>query len=349
MSQSTQHTSFFAVATRPVALWLVVVATMIFAMVVLGGVTRLTRSGLSIVEWNPVMGAIPPLSERQWQTEFAKYQLTPEYRQVNVGMSLDAFKRIYWVEWLHRLVGRLIGLVFFVPLVYFAVRRKIPTSLVPKLAGLFVLGGLQGALGWFMVKSGLVHDPHVSPYRLTAHLGVAVAIYAFVVWIALGLRRPHSVAIREPMLRGFGWFVTALIYVMILAGGLVAGTKAGFAFNTFPLMNGHLFPPGLYAMQPAWINVFENIATVQFDHRLIAYLLVLIVAAYWWMARSANLPASTRQVFHLLPIALLVQVALGISTLLLIVPVWLGALHQAGALAVLTVALRLNHDLRSDT
>ena len=322
---------------------------MIFAMVVLGGVTRLTRSGLSIVEWNPVMGVIPPLSQRQWQVEFEKYQLTPEYRQVNAGMSLDAFKRIYWVEWLHRLVGRLIGLVFLVPLVCFAVRRKIPTSLVPKLAGLFVLGGLQGALGWFMVKSGLVHDPHVSPYRLTAHLGVAVAIYACVVWIALGLRRPDPVAIRDATLRRFGWFVTALIYVMILAGGLVAGTKAGFAFNTFPLMNGHLVPPGLYAMQPAWINAFENIATVQFDHRLIAYLLVLVVAAYWWMARSVNLPASTRRVFHLLPIALLVQVALGISTLLLIVPVWLGALHQAGALAVLTVALRLNHDLRSGT
>lgn len=333
--------------TGAVASWLVVVAILIFSMVVLGGVTRLTRSGLSIVEWEPVTGVIPPLSERQWQAEFDRYQRTPEYQQVNVGMSLDAFKRIYWVEWLHRLLGRLIGLVFFVPLVYFAIRRQIPKPLVPKLIAIFVLGGLQGALGWYMVKSGLINVPHVSPYRLTAHLGLAVIIYAFVLWIAFGLRNAPSLMTDAPTLRRFGWFVTSLIYLMMLAGGLVAGTKAGFAFNTFPLMNGHFVPPGMFAMQPRWMNIFHNVATVQFDHRLLAYCLIIVVATYWWLARSVVLTANTRRTFHLLPIALIVQVGLGITTLLAVVPVWLGALHQAGALTVFTIAIRINHALRS--
>lgn len=333
-------------STRPVALWLVVVAFLIFAMVVLGGVTRLTRSGLSIVEWNPVVGIIPPLGDAQWQAEFEKYRLTPEYREVNTGMSLDAFRRIYWVEWAHRLLGRLIGIVFFLPLIYFAIRRRIPASLLPKLIAVFVLGAMQGALGWFMVKSGLVDVPHVSPYRLTAHLALAVAIYGIVLWIVLDMRRPVVATWRAPaVLRQAGWIITGLVYLMILAGGLVAGTKAGFAFNTFPSMNGRFLPPGMFALEPLWKNFFENIATVQFDHRLLAYLLVIVVAGYWWRARAMTLPEGVRRAFHMLLVVLLLQVGLGIATLLWIVPVWLGALHQAGALAVFTVAVYLSHHL----
>lgn len=334
-------------APRAVAFWLIAVAVLIFAMVVVGGVTRLTRAGLSIVEWNPVMGAIPPLSEAQWETEFEKYRRTPEYREVNAGMRIDAFKRIYYIEWTHRLLGRLIGLLFFLPLLYFALRRRLPRALLPKLVAIFVLGGLQGALGWFMVQSGLVDVPRVSPYRLTAHLGLAVAIYAFVVWIALDLldRRPAGEgAVR---LRRFGWTVTGLVFVMILAGGFVAGTRAGLVFNTFPLMLGNFVPPALYAMQPWWINHFENLATVQFTHRVLAYVLLIAVAGYWWWGRRSGLSSAARRGFDLLLAALLVQIGLGVATLLLIVPVWLGAAHQAGALLVLTAALYLNHALRS--
>jgi cytochrome c oxidase assembly protein subunit 15 len=327
-----------------IAVWLTLVAALVFAMVVVGGVTRLTRSGLSITEWNPVIGAIPPLSTEQWQTEFEKYQQTPEYRHVNSGMSLDSFKQIYLVEWAHRLLGRVIGFAVIVPLIYFAVRRQLSKPLVLKLFALFILGGLQGALGWFMVKSGLVDIPRVSPYRLTAHLALAVTLYAWLVWMVLDLK-PPLVRNDHPRARGYALIISGLVVLMILAGGFVAGTKAGFAFNTFPLMNGAFVPPGLFAMQPTWVNFFENVATVQFDHRMLAYVLLFSTATFWWWGRHANLALRTRRIMNWLLAALCVQVGLGIATLLLIVPVWLGALHQAGALAVFTIALRLNHDL----
>ena len=334
-----------APATRPVGLWLIAVAVLIFAMIVLGGVTRLTRSGLSIVEWNPVMGAIPPVSEQQWHAEFEKYRATPEYREVNRGMSLAAFKQIYYIEWAHRLLGRLIGLAFIVPLAWFALTRRLPRPVIPKLIGLFVLGGLQGALGWFMVQSGLVDVPRVSAYRLTAHLGLAVVIYGYMIWIALGLLRPNAPAEGTAGLRRFGWVVSALVFVMILAGGFVAGTRAGFVYNTFPLMYGELVPPGLYALEPWWVNHFENVATVQFTHRLLAYLLLAAVLLYWSASRRILLSLPVRRAFHLLLAALVAQTAIGIATLLLFVPTWLGALHQAGALVVLTLAIYLNRRL----
>lgn len=335
-----------ATSARPVALWLFAVAALIFAMVTVGGITRLTRSGLSIVEWNPVMGAIPPLTAQHWESEFAKYQQSPEYRQVNAGMSLEEFKRIYYVEWTHRLVGRLIGIVFFVPLVYFAVRRRIPRRVMPKLIAIFVLGGLQGGLGWFMVKSGLVDVPRVSPYRLTAHLGLAVAIYGLVLWLALDLLGARNAPGNRPIrLRRIGWVVTALVFLMILAGGFVAGTHAGYAFNTFPLMNGRVFPDGMLALEPWWTNFFENLPTVQFDHRLLAYVLVLAVLFFWSLALRANIPPALRRMVHLLLFVVLVQVSLGIATLLNVVPITLATLHQAGALLVFSVALSLNHAL----
>jgi heme a synthase len=330
---------------QTIVIWLLIVAAMVFAMVVVGGVTRLTRSGLSIVEWNPIMGAVPPLSETSWLAEFAKYQLTPEYQHVNSGMSLDAFKNIFYVEWAHRLLGRLIGLIVFIPLIYFVLRKKISRALLPKLTMILILGGLQGALGWFMVKSGLVDIPRVSPYRLTAHLCLAIAIYAYTLWVTFGLLWPqrNNTATR---LSDMSWLVTSLVGLMIVAGGFVAGTKAGFIFNSFPLMNGQFMPPGMYALQPWWSNLFENVATVQFNHRMIAYVLAITGCAFYWMGLRSTLATNTRRALHLFLIALVAQIALGISTLLLIVPVWLGALHQGGALVVLTFALYLSYSLR---
>jgi cytochrome c oxidase assembly protein subunit 15 len=335
--------------SHAVAIWLLIVAALIFAMVVVGGVTRLTRSGLSIVEWKPVIGMIPPLTGPQWVDEFGKYQQTPEYQQVNRGMALDGFKRIFYVEWAHRLLGRLIGLAFLLPFLYFLARRWIDRELAPKLIGIFILGGLQGALGWFMVKSGLIDIPRVSPYRLTAHLGLAVVIYAYVLWIAFGLLRPKPERRTSETLRRVGWFVTALVFVTMLAGGFVAGTKAGFAFNTWPLMYGQLVPEGMFALAPWWANLFENIPTVQFNHRMLAYAVLIAVAIYSGLGLRTQRPPQSRMAFTLLPVAALIQVLLGIATLLLAVPVALGTLHQAGAMIVFSVALYLNHALRRNT
>lgn len=340
-------TAFSAPHDKSIAVWLLLCGALIFAMVVLGGVTRLTHSGLSIVEWDPIVGAVPPFSQTQWEETFDNYKQTPEYQKVNVGMSLAQFKGIFLVEWAHRLLGRLIGAVFLVPFLYFLVRRRITRALVPKLVTMFVLGGLQGALGWYMVKSGLVDMPRVSPYRLTAHLAFAVIIYAYIFWTALGLLHSRESLPIPPGLRRFAVAVTALIFLMILSGGFVAGTRAGFAFNTFPLMNGRLIPEGMYALQPAWVNLFENIATVQFNHRGIAYLLCIIIPVFWWSAMRAALPTRARLAAHLLFGWLVVQVTLGITTLLYVVPVSLAAAHQAGALVLFSLALYVLHALRT--
>ncbi|MBI3547157.1 MAG: COX15/CtaA family protein [Gammaproteobacteria bacterium] len=332
---------------KPLAVWLFVCCALIFAMVVLGGVTRLTRSGLSIVEWDPIMGALPPLNQAQWDSAFNKYKQTPEYRKVNRGMPLPEFKKIFYVEWSHRLLGRLIGVVFLVPFFYFLFRRRITRELVPKLVTMFILGGLQGAMGWYMVKSGLVDIPRVSPYRLTAHLAFAVIIYAYLFWVALGLWQARAQALPALAgLRRFATMVTALIFLMIVSGGFVAGNKAGFVFNSFPLMNGHFFPEGLWALQPWWINLFENVATVQFDHRLIAYLLSIVIPIFAWTAIRYPLSPPARRAVYFLLAWLMVQITLGIATLLYIVPIPLAAAHQAGALILFSLAIGVNHQLR---
>jgi cytochrome c oxidase assembly protein subunit 15 len=333
---------------RAIAIWLLVVCALIFIMVVLGGVTRLTHSGLSMVEWKPLVGTIPPLTHADWLELFEKYKLTPEYQKVNVGMELAGFQNIFWLEYFHRLLGRLIGLVFLLPFVYFLVRKQVERVLAPRLWLLFALGAAQGLLGWLMVASGLVDMPRVSPYRLTAHLGLAILIYAATLWVALGLIYPKTQAADSVVpLRRFGQAVTALVFFMILTGGFVAGTHAGFAFNDWPFMHGRLVPEGLYALEPWWVNLFENIATVQFNHRLVAYLLCLVIPAYWFAALRHRLEARTRALFHLLLAMLAAQVTLGIATLLYIVPVSLAAAHQAGALVLLTLALLVNHRLRA--
>ena len=333
---------------RQVAYWLLACCALVFAMVVLGGVTRLTHSGLSIVEWQPIVGAIPPLDESQWEAAFAKYRETPEHRQVNAGMSLEAFKGIYWVEYFHRLLGRLIGVAFLLPFLWFAARRALDGRLAWKLAGIFALGALQGALGWYMVKSGLVDDPRVSPYRLTAHLALAFLIYGAMLWIALDLLFPRAGNAGGPDgLRRLSMAVTGLVAMMVLTGGFVAGIRAGLAYNTFPLMNGRVLPPELFMLEPWWDNFFHNMATVQFDHRVFAWALALAVPALWIKAMRGPAPRRVKLLAHGLLAALAAQMALGITTLLLAVPVALGAAHQGGALVVFTFALALNHALRA--
>ena len=330
-----------------VAAWLLVCCALVFAMVVVGGVTRLTHSGLSIVEWQPILGTLPPMNEAQWLETFGKYQLTPEYRKVNQGMSLAAFKGIFWWEYFHRLLGRMIGFAFLLPLLWFWWRGRIDRPLALKLAGIFVLGALQGAMGWYMVKSGLVDNPRVSQYRLTAHLGLALAIYAAMLWAALGLLCPRAgaAATRQPVLHRLSWIVTTMVAYMVVTGGFVAGIRAGFAYNTFPLMNGHLVPPEIFMLEPWHLNFFNNMATVQFDHRLGAWLLALLVPWFWLKARREAVTPRARLAGDLLLGMLTLQVALGIATLLL-VPISLAAAHQGGAVLLLTAALLANHALR---
>jgi cytochrome c oxidase assembly protein subunit 15 len=334
---------------RPVRIWLQALAVMIAAMVVLGGATRLTDSGLSITEWQPLLGAIPPLSEADWQQAFAKYQQIPEAKTVNQGMTLEAFKTIYWWEWSHRLFGRLIGVVFLVPFVWLWWRGLIGRDLWPKLVGLFVLGGLQGAAGWYMVASGLVDRVDVSQYRLALHLGLAVLILAMVLWLSMDLGRRTAATPRPaaPHLVRIGWGLLALVFVQILLGALVAGTDAGFSHNTWPLMDGAWVPSGLFVMSPWWANLFENVLTVQFNHRMAGYALAGLAALNVWLVwRSSGAPPELRTSAGLLLAAVLAQIALGVWTLLAHVPIGLGLLHQAGALVVLALALRHVHGMR---
>lgn len=334
---------------RAVAAWLLACCALVFAMIVVGGMTRLTHSGLSITEWQPIVGTLPPLSEADWQDAFAKYQRTPEYKLVNHGMSLQEFKGIFWWEYFHRLLGRLIGVVFFVPLAWFTLRRAIPPGYGMKLLGIFVLGGLQGAMGWYMVKSGLVDDPRVSQFRLTAHLLLAFVIFGAMQWVALSLLDPAHAALdaQGRRVRRFARGVLGLVVLMIATGGFVAGIRAGFAYNTFPLMNGHVVPPEILLIEPWWRNFFYNMATVQFDHRLVAYALALAVPALWWKVRAwPGAPARARTGASLLLGMLAIQVALGIATLLLVVPLPLAALHQAGAVVVFAFAVNVAHALR---
>jgi heme a synthase len=334
---------------RQIALWLFICSTMVFAILVVGGVTRLTHSGLSIVEWKPLVGIIPPLNQADWDETFDKYKKTPEYQQVNHQMSLDEFKGIFFWEYWHRVLGRLIGVAFFIPFVYFLIRRKIEPPLIPKLLGIFILGGLQGAMGWYMVKSGLVDDPRVSQYRLVAHLSLAFLIFISMMWVALGLwseraRETVDVALRK--LQRTGFWLSILAFYMVVTGGFVAGIRAGKAYNTFPLMNGHILPPESFMIEPWYLNFFNNMALVQFDHRLGAWLLAFLVPWFWWKIRAANVSSATRLAANLLLVALAVQIALGILTLLQGVPIALGAAHQGGSMVVFGILLWLNHELR---
>ena len=338
-SRALRHDA--AKADRQIAHWLLAVAALVFCMVVLGGVTRLTESGLSIVEWQPLIGAIPPLSEADWQALFAKYQATPEYQKVNLGMTLEGFKEIFWLEYLHRLLGRAIGVAFLLPFLYFLVRRRIRRGLAPQLAVMFVLGALQGALGWYMVQSGLVDRPDVSQYRLAAHLGLAVVLYGLILWTAWGMGAARG---RAGTAGPIGAVTLGLLFLTILAGAFVAGIDAGRDYNTWPLMDGRFIPAAYGALEPWWRNLFENIPSVQFNHRWLAALVALHVLLMWRRTEKAD--ARTQLAGRLALGAVGIQFMLGIATLLTAVPVILGALHQAGAMALFTAVLWANHRIR---
>ena len=330
---------------RQIASWLLFCAAVIFGMILLGGVTRLTDSGLSMVEWKPLMGVIPPMSEQAWQETFDKYRQYPEYQKINKGMSLDAFKSIFMYEYLHRVLGRIIGVIFFFPMLFFALKGRVRAGLMPKLWILFVLGGCQGLLGWYMVKSGLVDRPDVSQYRLTAHLGLAVVIYAYMLWVVFDLLYPKR-GLAGGRFAGFSLSLVVLVFLMILSGGLVAGTDAGYAYSTWPLMGESFVPAGLYATNPAWLAMFEDITTIQFNHRMFAYLLVGLIGFFAVRVLAGGVEARGKLGVLLVLLALAVQVTLGISTLLLHVPLGIAAAHQGGAVLLLTAVLFTAHGLQ---
>jgi cytochrome c oxidase assembly protein subunit 15 len=323
---------------RPaVGAWLATLCGMVVVMVLLGGATRLTGSGLSMTEWHPLT-VLPPLDRAGWETAFAAYRASPEYLHKTAGLSLDAFKDIYWLEFIHRSWGRLLGLAVALPLAWFVWRRAVDRPLAWRMAGLFVLGGLQGGVGWLMVKSGLVDRPEVSQYRLAAHLGLAVLLYAALLWTTLTLNDPGR------PLSALGRWAAAfagLVVLTMLAGAFVAGLDAGLAYNTFPLMDGHLVPPGLGLLEPGWRNVFENVTTVQFDHRLLALTTVCGALALSAAALRGRVSGGARRAAHAVAATTLLQAGLGVSTLLLVVPPPLAVLHQGGALLVLGCALWL--------
>ena len=327
---------------RAIGVWLLVCCAMIFAMAVIGAITRLTESGLSIMEWAPVTGTLPPLSAAEWERVFAIYRRIPEYTELNRDMTLTEFKTIFWWEYVHRLWGRAIGVVFLVPFLWFLLRGRIRRALAPHLVVMFLLGGLQGALGWYMVASGFTERTDVSQYRLVAHLGAAVAIYLYILWVALGLLLPNIEASPDPRagaLRRLLVALTALALTTLASGGFVAGTNAGLVYNTFPLMDGAWVPAGYGQIEPWALNLFENQIAVQFNHRLLAVATLGLAGLLWLWSRRLELRARVRQACDLVLAMAALQFGLGVATLLLVVPVGLAALHQAGALGLVTLAL----------
>jgi cytochrome c oxidase assembly protein subunit 15 len=322
--------------SRALLLWLITVALLIFAMVLVGGATRLTESGLSIVEWKPLTGTIPPLSETAWQAEFEKYQTIPQYQQVNRGMTLDEFKLIYWWEWAHRLLGRVIGAAFLIPFLWFLWKGWVEPALRGWLWAIFGLGALQGAVGWWMVASGLAERVNVSPYRLAFHLTLACAIFALIVWTIERLR-PKAPSPAPMRLRVSAIALLMLALCQIYWGALVAGLRAGLLYNTWPLIDGHVVPvvASLFFSEPWWLNLFENPLTVQFTHRAIAYL--LFVAALLHAADAAR--AGRGALALALAGAVTIQAALGIATLVHQVPIGLALAHQGMAVVVLAIAV----------
>ena len=326
----------------PVRAWLWCIAGLIFAMVIVGGATRLTQSGLSITQWKPIVGVVPPLTDGAWQAAFDRYKAIPQYAQLFPDMDLAGFKAIFYWEWAHRLLGRIIGFAFAVPLVVFWLQGRLASGLKPRLVVLLALGGLQGLIGWWMVKSGLSERTSVSQYRLAVHLVTASIAFAYAIWLAEGIRGLRERRIGEAQrLRGTSTLIVGCIFAQLGLGALVAGLHAGLVYNTWPLIDGHLVPPlaDLLSQHPAWTNLFENVLTVQFDHRMMAYailLLALLHAADAWSAAPGS-PTARRAL--LLGGVVALQATLGITALLLVVPLWAALLHQAMAMVVLGTAM----------
>ncbi len=320
--------------------WLLFMAMVVALMVVVGGATRLTESGLSMVDWRPVTGVLPPITDSAWQAEFEKYQTSPEYQLKNKGMSLEDFKGIFYWEWGHRLLGRLIGLFFFIPLVWFWFRDRIPHGYKPRLVFLLIAGGSQGLLGWYMVQSGLIDEPAVSHYRLTAHLSLALFIFAALFWTALSLYRPRPFK-SSRLMKILTHSAMLVLVLQLVMGGLVAGLKAGHIFNTWPLMGEGFVPAGLLDITPTWRNFFDNAVTVQFDHRIGAYIFSLLAIGIFIKSRR-ELP-TIRFAGTCVLLATTLQFILGIIMLLKTVPVSWGTAHQGGGVIVLASVVYLMH------
>lgn len=337
-----------ATLRKRLAIWLFLVAACVFGMVVVGGLTRLTESGLSIVEWKPFTGTFPPMTAEAWDAEFRDYQTSPQYQQINKGMSLEEFKGIFWLEYWHRVGGRLIGFIFLLPMLYFFLRYSLPRWVKWRVVGLFALGGLQGFIGWYMVKSGLVDVPQVSPYRLALHLGVAFLIMGACIWVAREILHDGTPAVTyAPQgVATFALVVACLTFGQVLLGALVAGLDAGLTFNTFPLMDGRFVPKDLYMLAPAWRNHFENITMVQFQHRIGAYVLTVAIIAFvavaWKHARNTGM----KPALMLMLVTLLLQIGLGIATLVQVVPIMLASKHQAVAAILFALTVWVWYDFR---
>lgn len=330
--------------------WLGLVCIMIVSMVIIGGMTRLTESGLSIVKWQPVSGILPPLNQEDWELTFKEYQSSPQYQLVNAGMSLDDFKVIFYWEYFHRLLGRLVGFVFLIPLVFFQIKGWLTSSVSRKLWYAFLLGAFQGFLGWYMVQSGLIDNPRVSHYRLAAHLGLACFLLGYLIWILLDIWPYHqkkggSYAGRTDLyrLKWPAFLILFLITLQIFYGALVAGLRAGFGYNTFPMMGDEWIPAGFLEMQPMWINFFENHWSVQFLHRSIAW--VLLFSSFWFWRYAWDFALSVRQkiLVSSLMVVVILQFILGVTTLVHIVPISLASLHQAGALILFILMISICH------
>jgi len=325
---------------RAVRAWLLIVAAFVVATLVVGGATRLTESGLSIVEWKPVTGLVPPTTEAQWTAEFEKYKQIPQYREVNRGMSLSDFKTIFWWEWGHRVLGRTIGAVFLIPFLFFLWRGYIGRDLRAPLFGLFALGAIQGAVGWWMVSSGLTERVSVSQYRLAFHMTLACVIYAAIIWIVARMKAPAPVA-APVRLRVIAGLFVALVLLQIYLGALVAGLDAGLVYNTWPHIDGALVPSAdrLLFETPLWRNFFENALTVQFNHRMLAYLILLLALWYCFDVNRTVKDRTARAYATLFVLLIGIQAMIGIVTLLYAVPISLALLHQAMAILLLTVAV----------
>lgn len=335
---------------RAIRRWFWSIAAVTLAVLIVGGITRLTRSGLSIVDWDPIMGVVPPLSEAQWEEAFAAYRQFPEYQQLRQGMTLGDFKFIFFWEYLHRLLARAIGVVFLIPFVFFVVRGYLTRPVMIRALLLFGLGAAQGVLGWLMVASGLVDRPSVSHYRLAAHLSLAFLIFGGAVWLARDLAMPArrtdvGDATRRTLMRGLA-AIGVLLGLQIVWGALVAGLKAGYYYNTFPLMAGQWIPPGLLMLEPAVMNVLDNPVAVQWTHRVLGTVLLLAGAAFWWSVHRSGADAASRRFNTALFALLAAQYLLGVLTLLFIVPVSLGVAHQALAMVLFGVWLAWVHHAR---
>ena len=330
---------------RALRRWLLACAGLIAAMVLVGGLTRLTHSGLSIVEWKPISGVLPPLGADAWAAEFEHYKQYPEFKLVHSHFDLDDFKAIFWFEYVHRLLGRLIGMAFGAPLLWFIAKKAVNRALALKLTGLFLLGGMQGFIGWWMVRSGLVDRPDVSAVRLATHLGMALLLYAGILWTALDQSEGAPAPLPSPALARAATAIWAGVLLTALAGALVAGNDGGLTYNTFPYMGDGLVPPGLLAMRPWWLNPLQNPVTAQFDHRVLAISLATAVLAFRLALARAAIQGPARRAADLLVLVVLVQVSLGIATLLSVVWLPLASAHQLTALLLLTVATWQCHTL----